>query len=421
MLGLQKKHFTVFTILIFQFLLSVIGGMIVAFTPRENVIFPGVSINGVNVGGLTAGKALEVLNENLKHKIENGVVELYYNSQKSKIKYSDLGVKYDIKAAVNEILKEQRNITQGAAIAMIRAHVKEPDYPLHYTLDNEKLTRVLQSVSRKNNIAVQNAKINVSGRELKIIPDRDGLEVNLSLTEKKLREAISKLDHRPLRLEVSRIKPDITTEDLKLIADSVGLGITNVSRTDRDKYMAVKTSAKMLDGLLISPGEEFSFNSTLGTSVKDRKYLDPQVTQQDGRLTLVSDNALSQVASTLYQAVLYSDLTITERWRHSEMPGYVSPGQDAAVAIDKLDFKFKNNGSNPVYILVEVKGNYLIINLLGVKKEGRTVQIISRQEENTKYPGMVVAKVYRVIYENGNETKRELISEDKYVSGTDRR
>ena len=59
---------------------------------------------------------------------------------------------------------------------------------------------------------------------------------------------------------------------------------------------------------------------------------------------------ICQVSTTLYNALLLSEVEITERYAHSMLVSYVEPSMDAAIADDVKDLKFRNNKENPIYI-----------------------------------------------------------------------
>lgn len=95
------------------------------------------------------------------------------------------------------------------------------------------------------------------------------------------------------------------------------------------------------------PGETFSYNQVVGQRTKAAgfkeapAYLNGKVVQEYG-------GGICQVSSTLYNAVLYANLEITERTNHGFKPSYVKPGLDATVSWGGPDFKFTNNRNYPI-------------------------------------------------------------------------
>ena len=74
------------------------------------------------------------------------------------------------------------------------------------------------------------------------------------------------------------------------------------------------------------------------------------VTYENGQVVESYGGGICQVSTTLYNALLYAELEIVERYPHSMLVNYVDPSRDAAIAGDTKDLKFKNNLDTPIYI-----------------------------------------------------------------------
>jgi vancomycin resistance protein YoaR len=119
-----------------------------------------------------------------------------------------------------------------------------------------------------------------------------------------------------------------------------------------------------LDGVVLTPGEEFSFNKTVGERTASAGYKEALIIVNDEFVPGLG-GGVCQVSSTLYNAVENANLTITERHPHSLEITYVPPGQDATVAYPYLDFKFANNTSGLLLIRSSIHGNTLTFELYG--------------------------------------------------------
>ncbi|MDF2521410.1 MAG: VanW family protein, partial [Clostridia bacterium] len=151
-----------------------------------------------------------------------------------------------------------------------------------------------------------------------------------------------------------------------------------------------------------------------------------------------------QVSSTLYNAVLLSNLKVIERKNHTLPSSYVSLGRDATISGDYIDFKFMNNTNYPIYVYGEVKGSWVKFTVFGKNEHpGRYVKINSTVvknippkieiiedptlpvgteiEEKKAYTGYVV-KTERVVYENNKQILREDLGTSTYrvVNGVKR-
>ena len=170
-------------------------------------------------------------------------------------------------------------------------------------------------------------------------------------------------------------QPDITQEILadRLFADLLGQGTSQVSGSSNRKFN-VKLSAEACNGVILMPGEEFSYNNTTGSRSADKGYL-PAPVYSGGASVDETGGGICQTSSTIYYAVLHTTLEIVERHAHMYSVGYVPDGMDATVYFGLSDFRFKNNTDYPVKIVTESYDKnglrYLTVKLYGTNVDGR--------------------------------------------------
>lgn len=349
------------------------AGLALAFIPRENTIFPGVSVNGQYVGGLTGPQAAELLKKHFDESSTTGYIQLQDGREKWVIHHEDLGVTYDFFATAEKALKiGKKGSVIEQTLGMIVTYFVRPDITLHYYIDYDKLDRVLADVSSKIDITAENASICMYYGRPKIYPAVTGRTLNISSARQQIDDALGRLDGNPILLDVETNMPDFMSDSLSEINGSIGQGITAASPSKPFRFAALKAAVSKLNGILLIPGEQFSFNTEVGQGLKELIYRYGTVIHKDGKPVLANSGGTSQAASTLYQAVLNSGLKVTERYAHKVSPAYAMPGQDAAVVKGKLDFKFENDTGHPVYIMAEIKDNKMIVDLMGVQKDGQT-------------------------------------------------
>ena len=141
----------------------------------------------------------------------------------------------------------------------------------------------------------------------------------------------------------------------------------------------IKVAAKKIDNTIIKAGEIFSFNKIVGPRTKKRGFKEAIEIVNNKYVTGVG-GGVCQVSSTLYNSVLLSGLKIIERENHSRPVNYVPLGRGATVYYDLIDFKFKNNFSNPLMIMAKVVNDQLTITLLGTDP-GINVEVITSSPE----------------------------------------
>lgn len=169
-------------------------------------------------------------------------------------------------------------------------------------------------------------------------------------------------------------EPQETKESLsaKLFADLLGQGTTTVSGS-ANRRSNVKLSAAACNGIILMPGEEFSYNNTTGSRSADKGYLSAPVYSGGASVDEVG-GGICQTSSTIYYAVLHTNLEVVERRAHMYNTGYVTEGMDATVYYGVTDFRFKNNTDYPVKLVTEyyqADGKWkLTVKLYGTNEEG---------------------------------------------------
>jgi vancomycin resistance protein YoaR len=185
-----------------------------------------------------------------------------------------------------------------------------------------------------------------------------------------------------------------------------------------------------LNGVIIEPGQTFSFNDAVGTWSRSDGYRKAPVSF-NGQLIWTWGGGVCQTSTTLYNAMLLAGLELVERHRHRFAPGYVVAGRDAAVAYSNIDLRFKNNYPWPVTIRAIATDGKLLCKVIGKEMPTADVSIVTAVD-NVRRPNTLVdnpngvggrvmnpgkvgysVATYRV-WRQGSEERRELLSRDTY-------
>ena len=208
--------------------------------------------------------------------------------------------------------------------------------------------------------------------------------------------------------------PAITTEDLnsKLFANTMASYSTSYGSSTANRASNVARAASLINGKVLAPGEVFSFNSTVGKrTVANGFSTAPEYV--NGKTVDGIGGGTCQVSSTLYNAVLYSDLDIVSRTNHMFTVSYVPNGQDATVADGGPDFKFKNNTDYPIKISAYTGGGKITVSIIGTDWEPkREVKI----NNSTSYAsnGDTLVRTTRTVYANGEVINTETLPSSTY-------
>ena len=189
-----------------------------------------------------------------------------------------------------------------------------------------------------------------------VSPHINGRQLDLDATIEQFKAQVGTPNHS-VPFAITEIEPEVNSE-----ATAVELGITELitetttwfyGSSDERKHNIARSAANFY-GIVIAPGEEFSFNKYLGSISEADGYEEGFVIV--GGLTIKGvGGGVCQVSTTIYQAAFLSGFPITERWAHGYMVGYYNdgqgPGMDATVYSPIIDFRFINN--TPHHLLIE--------------------------------------------------------------------
>ena len=204
---------------------------------------------------------------------------------------------------------------------------------------------------------------------------REGRKLNIDKTYSDLIDSLINNQPRNVNLNVEIIKPKILTNDVNTlgIRELIGQGISNFAGSIPNRIYNVGLTASKINGVLIAPGDVFSFNGTVGDISATTGFKQAYVIKE-GRTVLDDGGGVCQDSTTLFRAVLNAGLPIIKRTAHAYRVGYYEqgfpPGLDATVYYPSVDFQFKNDTKNYILIQAYTSGLTLYVDLYGTS-DGR--------------------------------------------------
>ncbi len=149
----------------------------------------------------------------------------------------------------------------------------------------------------------------------------------------------------------------------------------------------IQLAAKALNGTVLKPGQEFSFNETVGQRTEAKGYGGAPA-YNNGEVVQEVGGGVCQVSTTLYNAVFRAGLTSTYRRSHTFAPTYVTPGMDATVSWPGPDYQFVNNSDYPIGIRASYSDQSLTVSIYGVRilPEGVTWELTSEKVKDLPVP-----------------------------------
>lgn len=430
---LFKKAVYLSLILLLQSGAGIFGTAVVLDTRYAGAIQQGVTVKGIPVGGLSPVEAARKLESALPAPVEH-TLELKDAGKSYLINLSDIDGRYDYLSMAEEAMaygKKGKDVNQLMSILRLRA--APADLAIKIAFSEEKLAERIKSLQGEWEAPPRDAEIRMSNEKVVIVAERTGYSLDFEKTLEQAHRALAGGNlHAPAAGRV--LEPGIASAALEGINTLLAEYITTFDGSAMNRSHNIGLASAAVNGSLMKPGEIFSLNKRLGPRLAETGYLKAPVFIND-RLALDIGGGVCQVASTLYNAALLSDLTVVERYSHPLPVSYVSPGRDATIAGDYLDLKFANNMDTPVYISSLVEADMLTVRIFGVEKNnGNSVRITS--EKSVIEPQVVViedktlpegetrvinpgktgyeARVYREVLVDGRVEYRTMISSDYY-------
>lgn len=253
-----------------------------------------------------------------------------------------------------------------------------------------------------------------------IVPDVKGFAFDVSEAES-LWNAAGLLEE--VRIPVKIDMPEMTAEQLvaSLFRDKLGSQTTLYTYSSDARINNIKLCAAKLNGLVLNPGEEFSFNGTIGQRTTEAGFK-AAAAYNDGQVVQEVGGGICQVSSTIYCAAMLAQMTTVERTCHMFVVTYLPYGLDATVSWPGPDYKFRNDRDYPVKIVAYCNDadKSITIEIWGTDVDGSYVELTSGYgyRYDSTYPDVVIgysAVSYRNIYDkDGNLIDRVFEASSSY-------
>lgn len=233
-------------------------------------------------------------------------------------------------------------------------------------------------------------------------------------------------------------KVGYTTDELQeaLFRDVLSSYSTSFSSSDANRASNVRLAAQSINDKILLPGESFSYNQALGRRTPEAGYKLAGA-YAGGESVMEYGGGICQISSTLYNAVLLSNLRVVERTCHMFKVAYVPLGRDATVDYGTVDFVFANDTDFPIKIRsYTTDARVAVCEIIGTKTQNFAVTFettnvssvpfstkteedptLDEGQEKIKSGGSDGARctVYRIVSVDGVEVSRTKESDSYYM------
>lgn len=441
---LTVKKFLIPTIAITAVIISAIGGYTLSIKSKvekwQDKIFPGVTINQIDVSGKNKDEAIELLTSKFD-KIKDKDIIVNAKDNTFNLSFSDIEVHYNIEETVEIALNSGKDEELFSQNKWIKGK-NNKDIETHFTYNEDIIDKFKEEIKATVNTEPKDAKLTLVGSNISVSDSSNGYTIDEEELDRLIVQGLESKDFNDININLTlkETKPRVSKEVLSKVNGIIGSFTTNyVSTPGRDTNL--KLATQFCNGKVLMPGEIFSYNETVGKRTYERGFKDGGVFV-DNKLVQDVGGGICQVSTTLYRAAMRSNLRSVERYNHSKLTSYSEPALDATVAWGALDYKFKNTYNSPIYIQGIFGNGKVTFNIFGnVEEKGDKIydivnEIVGKippKEVKIKDPKLpkgktkvinkgsqgVKAKSYFVTYHNGKEISKEHISTDIY-NGNDK-
>jgi vancomycin resistance protein YoaR len=223
----------------------------------------------------------------------------------------------------------------------------------------------------------KDATIALSGiKDFSYVDEENGIEVDKTELAKVIEE-IDLKSSETAELPITLVEADLSVSELegKLFKDTLSTYKTTFNAGNYSRSTNIRLASAAINGVIIMPGEEFSYNGVVGQRTAAKGYQEAPV-YANGEVTTGIGGGICQVSTTIHNAVIrQADMELITRRNHMFAVNYVPYGYDATVSYGSQDYVFKNASNYPIKVMVSVNGGTLTSSIIGTKENDKTVAL----------------------------------------------
>lgn len=408
---------------------------------KDGTIIKGVFIDQVEISGMTETQAQAAVNSYMQG-LRDKKIAITVGNDMVYTTMGEIGFTYQPHRYIKQALglatqgnlvkkyKDLKDIEQGRII-----------YPLTFTFDEAKLKNLVDTKVAIHGIIPVNATLTRENGEFIYTNHTVGSKVDPKQTLEQIKAAIS--DWNRLDIVVNAVMvddmPEYTLEDVQRCNTVLGSFTTDFKDSAEGRASNLANGANLINKAVLFPGEIFSAYDYLVPFTEGNGYYVAHA-YSEGRIVDSIGGGACQVTTTLYNAVLFSELEIVERSSHSMTVSYVPLSMDAAIAEGSKNFQFKNNTDAPILIEAYSEDRKITFKIWGHEVRDtakRRLEFVSNTVTEIPPPSKEIvtkdstqpttyrkvtqkarygykAELYKVVYEDDVEVEKVLINKSYY-------
>ena len=296
------------------------------------------------------------------------------------------------------------------------------DFKFEASMNDPYLDDCLSQLARLWNTKAVKGQIegfDTNTNEFTFGDDHKGYEIDQDALRKRLIEEVNKGN---LQTEIWTILNIVDASGASVKSRYKYVSMYETWTTDNEKRNGnISLACKALNGYIVKPGQEFSFNKLLGERTEERGY-DYATAYLEGQVIEELGGGICQVSTTLYNAIFAAGLTTTYRKSHTFEPSYITPGLDATVSYPGPDYRFINDSNYSVGIKATFAKQKVKVEIFAVPilPDGVTQNLVSNKIQDLDFPSLSIInegkatkgtkgsewQVFKVVKQDDKETER---------------
>lgn len=407
-----------------------------------DTIKTGVFAGEIDLSGKTAAEARAAIEGFIEEASQKEITLIAAGGKEVKVTAEDLGIIWENPELVSEALElgTHGNVIERYKILKDLEH-EGAVFPIELSYDMQAINDILMDKCAKYDQKAVNVSLKREGGAFSVVAGQTGYLLDVEASIDSVYDYLTEeWDYEPCSIQLVIVvdEPRGSAEELAQVTDVLGSFTTSYATSGSSRSANVVNGCKLIDGVTLYPGEEFStYEAVAPFSEANGYYM--AASYMSGKVVDSLGGGICQVSTTLYNAVLLAELEVTERHNHSMIVTYVRPSADAAIAESAgKDFCFVNNTEAPIYIEgITGSDKKITFNIYGkeTRDPNRTVTYESEVLETinpvndqiyvaeNQPIGYIVsegahvgykARLWKVVSENGVEVSRTQVNSSSY-------
>jgi len=373
------------SVLSLVFLLLTVGvGMYAGLTSAvDNRVLPeGTRIDGVNLGGVAADEALSIISANTDSNLDAFRIDVMGYSRDLTWTAEDVGLRCDYETLVEQAAYPEPKGSVLDTFEQYASMTAGGEYHSTVTIDETEVRRLVEVLASQVTVAPVSATaiFEPVSESFTYTADAPGQELDVEGMVAHILAGFDGENLAPIAVDMEqflrRAEPPVTQAALMANTVLIGECMTAVTNNE-NRNTNIRLMCEAVDGICLLPGEQLSLNDLVGerTEEKGFRYAGAIV---DGKIVDDVGGGICQLAGTLYNAVLLSDLEVVERVRHTYPSDYLPIGLDATLNWNNKDLVIANNTEYPIYFGTKLSENKVTARIYGRPiPDGVTIQLRS--------------------------------------------